>query len=295
MPLVTVDPYFSIWSCSDALTDGHTKHWSEVPNPILAGVYIGNSYHSICDLHADFSYKRTKLYQTDLDVTPLSTTYKFENDEVKVKLEFTTPLLLDRPDILSRPVSYVAYEVENNSDKEVRFVFGISARSCVKEKHQMVEFKKTPYSLCCGNTLQHPLCCEGIVEQIDWGDLHLCDKDAYVAISDQQPALTRQPLNRAYNAFSETPYMVVEKKELKGVITLAYDEIKPIEYFGVALEELYKESFADFGDMVNAAIADMINETHDRVPLTDWYYTTNGKYRTFLNRTVVAGVFIKLI
>ena len=51
----------------------------------------------------------------------------------------------------------------------------------------------------------------------------------------------------------------------------------------------------EYFDKVCKSIADMINETTDRVPLTDWYYTTTGEYRAFVNRTVVGGLFINLI
>lgn len=37
VPLFTVDPYFSVWSCTDKLYDTYTKHWSEKPWPIFAG------------------------------------------------------------------------------------------------------------------------------------------------------------------------------------------------------------------------------------------------------------------
>ena len=38
IPLITVDPYFSIWSMSDTLYGGVTKHWSGRRNPMTAGL-----------------------------------------------------------------------------------------------------------------------------------------------------------------------------------------------------------------------------------------------------------------
>jgi hypothetical protein len=51
----------------------------------------------------------------------------------------------------------------------------------------------------------------------------------------------------------------------------------------------------DYFDAVCQSIVNMINETLDRVPLTDWYYTSTADYRAFRNRTVVGGLFINLL
>ena len=271
VPLFTVDPYFSIWSCSDKLYDTYTKHWTEKPWPIFAALYIDGQMHSLAGVDKDYVGLKSRIHQTNLKITPLSTVYTFENNIAKVKLTFTSPLLLDRLDILCRPVSYMAYDIEikKESYEDAKFVFGISSQGCVNYHEQNVVFKKTPYSMCCGNSVQNPLSEVGDRVTIDWGYLHLCDKDAYISetpgsyigISDtSRTADTRRIvsrpmiLNKEYNAHNDMPYLYVAKKEMSGVITLAYDEIKSVEYFYDELNEYFTKYFSSFEEMVNTAI-----------------------------------------
>ncbi|MBR2432143.1 MAG: DUF1793 domain-containing protein, partial [Clostridia bacterium] len=51
----------------------------------------------------------------------------------------------------------------------------------------------------------------------------------------------------------------------------------------------------EFFDEVCASMMRMINETVDRVPLTDWYFTSTAAFRAFRNRSVVGGLFINLL
>ena len=270
VPLITVDPYFSIWSCSDKLYNGYTKHWTEKPWPMYAAVYLDGESYPVCGTTQDFKTLRRRITQTDLKITPLSTIYTFENEIAKVELTFTTPLLLDRPDIMSRPVSYIAYNVEVKKEnvEDVEFVFGISADGCVNSPDQNVVFKRTPFSMSCGSEIQNPISMSGDRVTIDWGYLHLCDKDAHISRSPNMyrgiSTNTRSKdaraidipflLNKAYNPLVDAPYMFVIKQGTKGVITLAYDEIKPIEYFYTQLDEYYTKYFGSFEEMVNAAI-----------------------------------------
>ena len=48
-------------------------------------------------------------------------------------------------------------------------------------------------------------------------------------------------------------------------------------------------------DDVCRSIINTINETEDRVPLTDWYFTKTARQVSFQNRTVVGGLFINLL
>ena len=51
----------------------------------------------------------------------------------------------------------------------------------------------------------------------------------------------------------------------------------------------------EYFDKVCESIMNMINETEDRVPLTDWYYTTDALHIEFQNRSVVGGLYINLL
>lgn len=269
VPLITIDPYFSIWSCSDKLYDCYTKHWTEKPWPIFIGLYVDGVLNTIAGVDRDYISLRDRIHQTDLQITPLSTVYTFENEITKVVLTFTTPLLLERLDILTRPVSYMSYDIEMKKDAEdVKFVFGISSQGCVNSHKQNVQFKKTDYSICCGNVIQNPLSEAGDRVTIDWGYLHLCDEDAYIAgppnrfhgiepinrSTDTREFGRNYMLNTTYNVHTDMPYLCTVRTERKGVITLAYDEIKPIEYFHEQLDEYYTKYYESFATMVSAAI-----------------------------------------
>lgn len=62
--------------------------------------------------------------------------------------------------------------------------------------------------------------------------------------------------------------------------------------------EVWVASMADTRegfDSVMEPIYRSLNATPDRVPLTDWYYTSTAKHQAFRARAVVGGIFMKLL
>src|SRR3954467_2031185 len=106
VPLVTCDPYLSVWSFNDRLSDADTHHSTGKPHTLLSLARIdGKSYRLAGAQPANVP----ALEQTNLDVLPTRTIYAFAGDGVRLTLTFMTPMLPDDLDVLSRPLTYVTW------------------------------------------------------------------------------------------------------------------------------------------------------------------------------------------
>src|SRR3974390_2746882 len=101
VPLVACDPYFSIWSPADKLTDADTVHWTGKPHRLASLVRIdGKAFRLMGKEPASVP----ALPQTDLEVLPTRTIYTFEGEGVRLTMTFMTAALPEDLMIYSRPV-----------------------------------------------------------------------------------------------------------------------------------------------------------------------------------------------
>ena len=75
VPLITVDPYFSVWSAADKLYDKDTEHWTGSPNTIKGSViFDGKEYRFMGNGNCE------NVEQIFVDVNALCTRYLFKNE-----------------------------------------------------------------------------------------------------------------------------------------------------------------------------------------------------------------------
>ena len=135
VPLVACDPYFSIWSPADKLTDADTVHWTGKPHRLTSLVRIdGKAFRLMGKEPADVP----ALPQTGLEVLPTRTIYTFEGEGVRLTLTFMTAALPDDLMIYSRPVTYLTWTAQATDGKEheVALYFDASAEIAVNNAAQ---------------------------------------------------------------------------------------------------------------------------------------------------------------
>jgi hypothetical protein len=110
VPLVVHDPYFSIWSPADRLTDDATMHWTGKPQPLTSLIRVDGVPYRLMGV-SQGARTTAALLQKSVIVHPTRTVYTFANAQIQVTLTFLTPSLPSNLDLLSRPVTYLMWQV----------------------------------------------------------------------------------------------------------------------------------------------------------------------------------------
>ncbi len=186
VPLVTHDPYFSIWSPASELNATNTAHWTGKPQAINSLIRIdGEAFR----LMGDEPPESKPLPQTRVTVLPTRTIYEFQNAKVAVTLTFTTPALPADIDIASRPVTYLTFDVRSadGAAHAVQLYLDASGEIAVNESAQMIDWGRVRAGdltvLSFGSKEQPVLAKKGDNLRIDWGHLYLAASKSSVTQS----------------------------------------------------------------------------------------------------------------
>jgi hypothetical protein len=176
MPLITHDPYFSIWSASDKLTDSDTTHWTGAPQPITGIARIDGKAFRFMGRHPDAI---PAMEQTGSSITPTHTRYQFRQSGVTLELTFFTPAIMSDLDVLSRPVTYLTWSVRatDGATHHVSVLLDADPLIAVNDRSQQVTSFRNQTTLLnvlsVGSHDQNILNRSGDNLRIDWGYFHL--------------------------------------------------------------------------------------------------------------------------
>ena len=76
VPLIAVDPYFSIWSCDDRLTDDWSKHWTGLSHGLGGMLRVDGRVYRFMGPEPGYI---PALRQISVAVFPTRTIYTFRN------------------------------------------------------------------------------------------------------------------------------------------------------------------------------------------------------------------------
>jgi len=278
-PLITHDPYFSIWSPADKLYDRETVHWTGKGHPLHSIIRIdGKSFRIIGNSPSHL----IPLKQTSLSVYPTRTVYEFGNETIKLTLTFTSPLLMNDLDIYARPVTYIAWDVKSadGKDHDVQIYFDCSGEIAVNTADQQIVWDspviKGLNTLRVGSRDQQALGKSGDDLRIDWGYAYLSSKEEFKAV------LTAGPIDDLRNNFIKTgknsyngevkqprkaddKYFAlssvidlgkVGKVNAASWVMLGYDDIYSIQYHDSSLRPWWRRNGMEMNELLIKAAGD---------------------------------------
>ena len=197
VPLVTFDPYLSIWSAADHLTDRPTQHWTARTQSLVSLIRVDGTAYRLMGNEPDAT---PALPQTGLQVTPTRSIYEFQSDKIHVTLTFMRPALPDDLDAMALPLSYLTWAVRSvdGKDHAVSLYDSTSSQLVVNNNDEPVQWQREKAgnltALRVGTVEQDVLGSSGDDHRINWGY-------AYAAAASAQARAAIGADNVLLNAF----------------------------------------------------------------------------------------------
>ncbi len=195
--------------------------------------------------------------QKSVAVLPTQTLYTFDCGPVELDLIFTSPLLLDDLELVSRPVSYISYQVrsKDESNHDVQIYFEATPQWAVHNDSQPVNFEvivKDGLKFLKTGTIEQPMLEKrGDDVRIDWGYFYVAGhNDQSIALNFGDYWGVKKDFQTTGTLSAEMPQQLSEKMNedmtvlaysndlgqistdaSTGYFMLGYDDIYSIQYF----------------------------------------------------------------
>ncbi len=185
VPLVTFDPYMSIWSEKNHLADHRTRYWDGRIQSLVSLVRVdGTTYR----LMGNQPKTAPAMHQDRVTVRPTTTIYQFSNRKIDLTLTFMTPRLPSHLKTMTLPVTYITWSVKSADGQthQVQLYDSTSSAIAVNHDNQVVTWSRQTFgpltALKIGSTTQNYFDIAG-----DPADCaHSAKQSGYVALHSQQ-------------------------------------------------------------------------------------------------------------
>lgn len=251
LALHCINPHGNSWldaGIVEEITGESTDHDSKSSGvkPLISEQHNFNRYSKLAQ-------------QKSVTVKATQTIYRFTCGGVDLDLTFTSPLLMNDLDLLSRPVTYIDFKVQSTDGHahDTKLFFGASTAVAVNDEQQSIiarKYNSNKLSLLkAGTEKQAVLKTAGDDIRIDWGYMLVGvpnEKDVVQVITKSDgPLLSLQPFTLS-QARSEKPLMLTTLFSMGKVgaepkhkyVMMAYDDLYPIQYFKNDLKAWWKQS-----------------------------------------------------
>jgi hypothetical protein len=278
VPLVTFNPYLSIWSEADKLTDDVTRHWTHHEHALNGLIRIdGKTYRLMGIEPAD----TPAFPETGCTVLPTRTICEFDDAHVHVTLTFMTAALPTDLDVYARPLSYLTWNVKSVDGKQhaVSVYQSVSSQLAVNTPEEKVVWARGSAgsldTLRAGTPDQNYLGIAGDDARLDWGYAYLAAPSLAVKsciggdtellkafVNDGSlPERDDPVIPRPANEDTPTLAIVFDLGSVGQAVQsrhamVAYDEVYAISYFGKRLRPYWRRRGND-------AIAMLVEAEHD--------------------------------
>lgn len=273
VPLITHDPYFSVWSMADKLTDQNTKHWTGAQQPIAGLVSIDGVAYRFMGAEPR---SVPAMQQVSLKVAATNTDYVFESAGVRLSVNFFTPAFPQDVNLLSRPVTYLTWDASATDGKshQVSLCLDIDPRIAVNSEDEPVVWSRAQAKglsvLSVGSQQQRPLNRSGDDLRINWGYFHLAVPNNQQATLVAAPQAMRSfvdsgeipdtddmdmpqsPQRGAAHLTLEIPLNVTAGQSVSRHVLLSYTEGFAIDYLDRKLKPYWQRD----GETTQAMLAE---------------------------------------
>lgn len=281
-PLIAHDPYFSIWSTTDRLTGGPTRHWTGARQELNGIVrvdgknyrYLGNADESI-----------PALDEAQRTLTPTRTLVTLQNAQIELRLCFLTPAFPEDLPVLARPVTYLTWQVRSRDGAahDVTLYLDIDGAIATNTQDEPVVWGRAQLPgmqlLKVGSQHQPVLEKWGDNIRIDWGYFYLGVPDRDTAVSTlagnvddrnrfvatgklveqddlDQPRMPQSRYPAPPLLAVALPLGKVSAEPVTRHVLLAYNDGYSVEYMHQKLLPYWRREFASFADILQAAERD---------------------------------------